>query len=330
MSPPPILAIVVPCFNEQETLQSSAKTLNELLEKLISSGKISPRSFVCFIDDGSTDETREIIRVLSTKEGGRFRGIFLSRNFGHQAALLAGLFSVRAEAYVSIDADLQDDETKIEEMVARFRAGDDIVYGVRARRDTDSFFKKWTAKAFYGIRSKLCGDKAVPDSADFRLMSRRAVLELRRFRETNLYLRGIVPLLGFSTSLVFYDRKKREFGESKYPLSKMLKLAWNGIVNFSDAPLKMVTGIGFAGAVFCVGFLVYILVQWWCGNTVAGWATTVFSVAAVGSIQMISLGIIGSYLGKTFLETKRRPTFIVDRKIGGNAEDFEAQEEVGF
>ncbi len=309
---------MVPCYNEAETLPSSAETLERLLEKMITDEQISSESTIRFVNDGSCDCTWALICEFCSREGTRFRGVNLSRNFGHQSALLAGLFSSRADACVSIDADLQDDVNVVPKMVEKFRAGADIVYGVRARRDTDTFFKKWTALAFYAVRDWLAGGKTIRNHADFRLMSRRAINALKSFPETNLYLRGLIPMLGFPSAKVFYDRRAREFGESKYPLSKMLKLAWNGIVNFSDVPLKMLTAAGLLGGAVCACALVFALVQWLRGETVPGWATIVFAVAAVGSVQMISLGILGSYIAKIFLETKRRPPFIIQETIGGN------------
>ncbi|MGN0860996.1 MAG: glycosyltransferase family 2 protein [Candidatus Spyradosoma sp.] len=309
---------MVPCYNEAETLPSSARTLERLLEKMITDEQISSESTIRFVNDGSCDCTWALICELCSRKGTHFRGVNLSRNFGHQSALLAGLFSSRADACVSIDADLQDDVNVVPKMVEKFRAGADIVYGVRARRDTDTFFKKWTALAFYAVRDWLAGGKTIRNHADFRLMSRRAINALKSFPETNLYLRGLIPMLGFPSAKVFYDRRARELGESKYPLSKMLKLAWNGIVNFSDVPLKMLTAAGLLGGAACGCALVFALVQWLRGETVPGWATIVFAVAAVGSVQMISLGILGSYIAKIFLETKRRPPFIIQETIGGN------------
>ncbi len=264
------------------------------------------------MNDGSRDRTWQIISDLCKRDKSIFRGVCLSRNFGHQAALLAGLFAFDDfDACITIDADLQDDEHAIVGMVESFARGHDVVYGVRKRRDVDSFMKKWSALAFYWLRDWLSGSQTIRNHADFRLMSRRAVRELSRFRETNLYLRGLIPLLGFPSDCVYYDRKARELGETKYPLGKMLKLAWDGIVNFSDAPLKLLTALGLAGGVLCAIFLIYVLIQWFCGNVIQGWTTIVFAVVAVGSVQMVSLGILGSYIGKIFLETKRRPPFII-------------------
>lgn len=297
----------------------SAETLEKLLREMINAGQIAPQSRICFVNDGSRDRTWEIIRELCSRAGTLFRGINLSRNFGHQAALLAGLFAFDDfDAFVTIDADLQDDERALAKMVESFRRGNDIVYGIRKRRDTDTFFKKHTALAFYRLRDWISGGETIRNHADFRLMSRRAVRELSRFRKTNLYLRGLIPMLGFSSDRVFYDRKARERGTSKYPLGKMLELAWNGIVNFSDAPLKLLTAIGLAGGTFCALFLLYVFVQWSLGNVVPGWATIVFAIVAVGSVQMISLGILGSYIGKIFMETKHRPNFIVKEILRGN------------
>ncbi len=315
----PTIEIVVPCYNEEETLPSSAGTLERILEKMIAAAQISPESAIRFVNDGSRDRTWTIIRELCGRAGTRFRGVNLSRNFGHQSALLAGLFSSHADACISIDADLQDDPEAVPAMVEKFRDGCDIVYGVRACRDSDSFFKKWTALAFYAVREWLTGGKTIRNHADFRLMSRRAIETLKKFPETNLYLRGIVPMLGFPSDCVFYDRRARELGESKYPISKMLKLAWNGIVNFSDVPLKMLTAVGLICGAACAGVLIFACAQWARGETVPGWATIVAAVAAVGCIQMISMGVLGSYISKIFLETKRRPLFIIQEILDGNA-----------
>ncbi len=309
-NPPPLLAIVVPCYNEEEVLPTTAATLGALLDAMLAAGEVAAGSYVCFVNDGSRDRTWELISCLH-EASPRFCGINLSRNFGHQAALLAGLFSAQADAYVSIDADLQDDEQAIREMVRLYREeGKDIVYGCRDNRETDTWFKRSTAHAFYRLRS-LVGCHTIPDHADFRLMSARSVAELRRFGEVNLYLRGIIPMLGFPSSCVYYKRKARALGESKYPFYKMLRLAWNGIVNFSNFPLLCVLWCGLIGFVLSLLFIAWSIWQWYNGNALPGWTSTVSAVAAFASLQFLFIGIIGLYISKIFLESKRRPLFIV-------------------
>lgn len=309
----PSLCIVVPCYNEEETLRSSAAALKSVLERLVSSNKISTDSYICFVNDGSKDATWAMVRELQTQSP-MYRGISLSRNFGHQGAVLAGLYTAEADIYVSIDADLQDDETKIIDMVDLYLAGNHIVYGCRDNRDSDTWFKRTTATVFYKLREAM-GCHTIPHHADYRLMSARVVQELKNFSEVNLYLRGIIPLLGFRSACVYYERKKRELGESKYPLHKMLALAWNGVVNFSDAPLLIMIwmgGLGFMSSLFLMTWAIYC---WLVGNTLPGWTSTVIVVSIFGSLQFLFMGIIGLYLGKIFRETKHRPHFIVEKTV---------------
>lgn len=305
----PLLAIVVPCYYEEEALPITANELGRLLQEMIDAGEVSTESYICFVNDGSTDATWPIILDLMERSP-LYRGVNLSRNFGHQAAVLAGLFSAKADAYVTIDADLQDDATKIRDMVALYREGKDIVYGCREDRSSDTWFKRTTALAFYSMREKM-GCHTVPNHADYRLMSERTVDALRTFGEVNLYLRGIVPLLGFPSAKVFYTRTAREQGESKYPLKKMLKLAWDGVANFSEMPLHLCLWVG--GAVFCASMLLmlYSLVRWYMGNTLPGWTSTVLIMTTLGSMQFVFMGILGLYIGKIFRETKCRPRYIV-------------------
>lgn len=269
----------------------------------------SPESYLCFVNDGSQDGTWKLIRDLQAQYP-CVRGISLSRNFGHQSALLAGLFTDQADVYISIDADLQDDPEKMLDMLRAYRDGADIVYGCRDNRATDTWFKRNTANLFYRLRSVL-GCTTIPQHADYRLMSARAVAELRRFGEVNLYLRGIIPMLGFPSTCVYYDRRERKQGESKYPLKKMLMLAWNGIVNFSEVPLQGIVFLGILGILLSAGLLIYSFISWLMGNTQAGWTSLIFTVAFFGSLQLLCLGCIGLYIGKIFKETKRRPLFIV-------------------
>ncbi len=307
--PPPTLCIVVPCYNEEEALPETARVLRALLEEMIADGLVAGNSYACFVNDGSSDRTWETIVALMGQSP-LWRGINLSRNFGHQGALLAGLHTAQADAYVSIDADLQDDERKIIDMVRLFREGYDIVYGCRDSRDTDTWFKRGTARAYYRLRAAM-GCYTVPNHADYRLMSARAVRELKRFGEVNLYLRGIVPMLGFPSAKVLYDRKSRLQGVSKYPLPKMLALAWNGVVNFSEAPLLAMVWAGLLGIAASIGLIGWSLFRWLTHATLPGWTSTVMIVALFSSMQFLFMGIIGLYIGKIFRETKRRPLFIV-------------------
>ncbi len=305
----PIVAIIVPCFNEEEVLPSTAETLGKLLDDMKASGEAAEGSYVCFVNDGSKDHTWNIICSLQTSSA-NFCGINLSRNFGHQAALLSGLFTAQADVYVSIDADLQDDEQAIREMLRLHREGKDIVYGCRDNRETDTWFKRGSAQAFYHLREML-NVHTIPNHADFRLMSARSVNELKRFGEVNLYLRGIIPLLGFPSAKVYYKRKARELGESKYPLAKMIRLAWDGVANFSDFPMVFVMWVGFIGFLLSIAFIAWSIYQWKCGNTLPGWTSTVSIVAVFSSLQFLFIGVVGLYIGKIFRETKRRPIYVV-------------------
>ena len=309
MKAAPVLAIVVPCYREEETLPVTAPVLGDLLRGMVEDGMVSPESYICFVNDGSRDGTwPEILRLQ--EESPVYRGINLSRNFGHQSALMAGLLTAEADVYVSIDADLQDDEQKIREMVQLYLEGKDIVYGCRDKRDTDTWFKRTTALMFYSLRAWM-GCDTIRNHADYRLMSRRAVDELRRFGEVNLYLRGVVPLLGFPHGYVYYDRKERKLGESKYPLMKMLRFAWNGVVNFSEFPLLCVVWAGAVSLAVSLILILWTLMQWSAGHTVPGWTSTVLVIALFGSLQFIFTGVLGLYIAKIFKETKRRPLYIV-------------------
>ena len=306
----------MPCYNEQEVLHYTIETMQKLMSAWIKNKKISPSSKVCFVNDGSVDKTWDIISK-AVSENEIFCGINLSRNFGHQGALLAGLYENDADVYVTIDVDLQDDPKCIEEMLSFIENGKDIVYGVRQSRDTDTFFKRASAQLFYRFL-KVLGVNVIYNHADFRMMTKRAVNVLKQFPERNLFLRAIVPLIGFEDAKVYYDRTERTAGETKYPLKKMLALAWNGISNFSIIPLRLVTFLGF---VFCfLGgiFILIVLYGWWTKGTIAGWASTITLVTALGGIQLLSLGIIGEYLAKVFIEVKKRPLFVVKDKIGLN------------
>jgi len=309
------LGIVVPCFNEEAVLPETCSRLATLLRDLRAGGKIGPSSRIYFVDDGSRDRTWPLIEGM-VAAGEPVAGIRLSRNRGHQNALLAGLLAAPGDALISIDADLQDDVGQIEAMLDRHAEGCDVVYGVRRRRDADTWFKRVTAAAFYRVIA-LMGVETVRHHADYRLLSRRAIEGLRGYGEVNLYLRGIVPLLGFRTATVEYARGERRAGESKYPLRKMLGLALEAITSFSVVPLRLVTALGLA---VCLGSVVVIGWALWttlvAGRALPGWASTVLPIYFLGGVQMLSLGVIGEYVGKIYLESKGRPRYFVERAIG--------------
>lgn len=305
----PLISIIVPCYNEEEALPTTAYILGQIIQNMITAQEIATESHICFVNDGSRDDTWRVIEKL-VKEASIYRGINLSRNFGHQAAVLAGLFTDKADAYITIDADLQDDETKIRDMVALFKTGNDIVYGCRKDRSSDTLFKRTTAQLFYIIRKKM-GCHTIPDHADYRLMSLRAVNELKRFGEVNLYLRGVVPLLGFPSAKVFYTRTPRKQGESKYPLRKMIRLAWDGVVNFSEVPLHICLWLGTLIFAISIALIAYSLIRWYMGDTLPGWTSTILVISTFGSLQFLFMGILGLYISKIFRETKQRPRFIV-------------------
>ena len=308
------LGIVVPCYNEQAVLPETAARLLSLLESLAQKGKISAESKLWFVDDGSKDDTWRMLESIAAQDS-RVKAIKLSRNRGHQNALLAGLLTAQGDALVSIDADLQDDLNVVEEMLDKFGSGSEIVYGVRQNRDTDSFAKRTTALAFYRLMHIL-GARSIFNHADFRLMSRRAIDALHEFREVNLFLRGIVPLIGLNSAVVYYDRHERLAGETKYPLRKMLGLALNAITSFSVTPLRIITAIGFL--IFVITMVTSLWVLWvriFSDTAVPGWASTVLPMYFLGGIQILCLGVIGEYLGKLYSETKARPRFIVERVI---------------
>lgn len=307
-----ILTIVVPCYNEQEVLPETVKELGEVLEKLTKDGNVSPKSKILFVNDGSKDKTWELISKY-TKEYEYVTGIKFSRNYGHQNALLAGM-SVAVEysdMIITIDADLQDDINAIPEMVEKYNEGYDVVYGVRNSRETDTFFKRRTALAFYGLMGKL-GVKLVPDSADYRLLSKRATESLLDFKERNLFLRGMVPLVGYDSAKVYYARKERFAGKSKYPLSKMLHFALDGITSFSIAPIHLILYLGVLTVIFSIIMMIYTLVEKINGHIVSGWASLMISIWFLGGVQLISISIIGEYVGKIFSEVKHRPRFVIE------------------
>lgn len=308
---PVALSIVVPCFNEDAVLAETHSRLVAVRERLVASGKISRESEIIFVDDGSRDATWALIDQW-VRAGGPVAGIKLSRNCGHQNALLAGLDAAMGEAVVTIDADLQDDEDAIERMVDAFRGGCEVVFGVRARRDTDSWFKRTTAHGFYRLMSAL-GVQTVYDHADYRLLGRRAIRYLAQFGEANLFLRGVVPLLGLKSCVVTYERRARLAGESKYPLGKMIEFALNGITSFSVRPLRLITAIGFLLSLACAALALWSLaVKLTSADAVPGWASTILPIYFLGGVQLLCVGVIGEYIGKIYVESKRRPRYFVE------------------
>jgi glycosyltransferase involved in cell wall biosynthesis len=304
---------VVPCYNEEEVLRETAKRLTAKIEHLVSEGLASTDSRILFVDDGSKDATWSIIEQLNRDES-YVSGLKLSRNRGHQNALLAGLMTAKdyADAIISLDADLQDDVDAIDLFVEQYRLGFDVVYGVRNTRKSDTWFKRCTAQTFYKMMS-LMGAEVVYNHADYRLMSKKAVEALFDFQETNLFLRGIVPLIGFRSTNVTYERKARFAGKTKYPLRKMLSLATDGILSFSVKPIKMITSLGFLVFLVSIGMLIYFLYSYSTGKAVAGWTTIVISTWAIGGLQLLAIGVIGEYIGKIYLEAKKRPRYIIDK-----------------
>ena len=313
MNPNNTLYIVVPCYKEQEVLPETSKRLKEKVLQLRAQGKISEKSRIMFVNDGSSDNTWPMIAELHEKEPDIFSGVNLSRNRGHQNALLAGLMTAvnYADMIVSMDADLQDDINAVDGMVDAYHEGYEVVYGVRSKRETDTFFKRFTAEGFYKVMKAL-GVDIVFNHADYRLMSRRAVEGLAKFNEVNLFLRGIVPQIGYKWTTVTYERAERFAGESKYPLKKMLAFAADGITSFSVKPIRLVLTTGVVIFMMSLAMLLYALIAKLTGNTSAGWTSLMGSIWLIGGIQLLSLGVIGEYIGKIYNETKRRPRFIIE------------------
>ena len=305
------LYIVVPCYNEEEVLPETSKRLKIKLEQLMAAGKISADSRIMFVNDGSRDRTWELISRLHG-ECPLFCGVDLTRNRGHQNALLAGLMTAkdRADMVISMDADLQDDIDAVDEMVEKYLEGVDIVYGVRSSRKKDTFFKRTTAEGFYRLMNAMGAD-TVFNHADYRLMSKRALEGMAEFKEVNLFLRGIVPMIGYRTDTVEYERGERFAGESKYPLKKMIAFALEGITSLSVKPLRLITGLGFLVFVISVIMIIYNIIRWAIGATVAGWASLSCSVWFIGGLILLALGIVGEYMGKVYLEVKGRPRFLI-------------------
>mgnify|MGYP002627628524 CR=1 FL=1 len=310
----PILYIVIPCYNEQEVLPITAPLFLQKINDLAAVGKISPDSRVLFVNDGSKDKTWEIIQALAAADE-HYLGISQSRNRGHQNAVLAGLMEAksRCDITISIDCDGQDDINAMDGMVDAYREGCDVVYGVRSKRDTDTFFKRFTAESFYKLLNSM-GAEVVYNHADYRLLSSRVLEEFAKFREVNLFLRGMVPLVGFKSTSVSYERHERIAGESHYPLSKMLSLAFDGITSLSNKPIRLITGAGIVVSLISFIGVIWAIVQAALGSVVAGWASTICIVCFVGGVQLICLGVIGEYIGKIYMETKARPRYIISER----------------
>ncbi|HIU40006.1 MAG TPA: glycosyltransferase family 2 protein [Candidatus Aphodocola excrementigallinarum] len=310
-----VLYVVVPCYNEEEVLEETTKRLKEKLNTLIKSKKISNKSKAMYVNDGSKDNTWELIKKINKKEK-LFTGISLSRNRGHQNALLAGLMTAKnyADVVISMDADLQDDINAIDEMIDKYHSGCEIVYGVRSSRKKDTWFKRTTAQVFYKFM-KFMGVDVVYNHADYRLTSKRVLDEFENYKEVNLFLRGMFPLVGFKWDVVYYERHERFAGESKYPLKKMLNFAWDGITSFSVRPIRLVLNLGIIIFLVSIIILLYCLIVKLLGKTVTGWTFIVGSIWLVAGIQMLSIGIIGEYIGKIYSETKRRPRYIISENL---------------
>ncbi len=317
----PSLAIVIPCYNEEDVLPQAFEQLESLLEKLISQRKVSGNSRLYFVDDGSADRTWSILAAASERNE-QIVAIKLSRNRGHQNALYAGLCFSQEDIVVSIDADLQDDPANIEYMVDEYMKGHDVVYGVRNERKTDSFFKRFTAESYYRIMKKM-GVDLVFNHADFRLMSRRALDAFKEYPESNLFLRGIVREVGFPSTTVEYERQARVAGESKYPLKKMLSFAWDGITSFSTAPLRVITVLGILASLASLLTLIWVLIiRLFTEEAVPGWASMLLPLLFIGSVQLLSLGVIGEYLAKLYKEVKRRPRYHVSEAANLTQDEF--------
>ena len=306
------LYVVIPCYNEEEVLPETAKRLKDKFVSLIAANKISDDSRVCFVNDGSKDKTWEIIEELHESDK-LYSGINLSRNRGHQNALLAGLMTVmdKADMIISMDADLQDDINAMDEMIDKYLNGIDIVYGVRSRRAKDTFFKRVTAEGFYKIMNRL-GANTVFNHADYRLLSKRALQGLAGYNEVNLFLRGIIPMIGYKSDVVYYERAERFAGESKYPLGKMIGFAVEGVTSLSIKPIRYITALGFAVFLVSIAMLIYSFVRHFLGHTIVGWTTLMVSIWAIGGLILFSIGVVGEYVGKIYLETKGRPRYIIE------------------
>lgn len=307
-----VLYVVIPCYNEEEVLPQTIRQMDRLMGEMEEEGQISSRSRVVFVDDGSKDATWQLIQE-TTEQNERFHGIKLARNAGHQNALLAGLMTIKesCDCCISMDADLQDDIGAIPRFVAEFDKGNDVVYGVRSKRDTDSKFKRITANLFYRLM-RFLGADVIENHADYRLMSRRALEALSQFQEVNLFLRGVVRLVGFPSSQVYYERSERIAGKSKYPLKRMLSFAFDGITSFSIRPIRLVWSLGLLACLLAVVAAIYSLATWMMGNSVSGWTSLMISIWFLGGVQLVSVGVIGEYIGKIYKEVKHRPRYIIE------------------
>ena len=314
MGAKPVLWMVIPCYNEEQVLPLTCPLFLKKLDELAESGRVSPNSRVLFVNDGSSDRTWEIIREWAAKDE-RVLGICQSRNRGHQNAVLAGLMEAmdRCDITISIDCDGQDDINAMDEMVDRYLEGAEVVYGVRSRRDSDTWFKRFTAESFYKLMNRL-GAEVVFNHADYRLISARVLRHFADFEEVNIFLRGLVPLVGFPSAQVYYERSERLAGKSHYPLKKMLALAFNGITSLSIKPITLITGFGVGFSLIGLILMIWAVITAIMGNAVAGWASTICIICLLGGIQLISLGVIGQYIGKTYLETKHRPRYIISAR----------------
>lgn len=312
----PVLYVIIPCYNEEAVLPTTSVYFLREVQSLVNKGKINDNSRIIFVNDGSRDSTWDIIKSLAQQDI-HFSGLCLSRNRGHQNAVLAGLMDSKdkCDITISIDCDGQDDISAMEEMVDRYREGFDVVYGVRSKRDTDTFFKRFTAESFYKLMNAM-GAEVVYNHADYRLMSARVLNEFAKFEEVNLFLRGMVPLVGFKSTNVYYERHERLAGESHYPLSKMLALAFDGITSLSIKPLSLITGFGFLVAGISFIGILYAILSYVRGDTVSGWASMICIVCMLGGIQLICLGVIGQYIGKIYMEVKHRPRYIISERTG--------------
>ena len=310
-----VLYLVIPCYNEEEVLPETTRQLTKKMNDLMRRGLIAQESRIVYVNDGSKDDTWALIERYH-RENPLVNGVDLSRNRGHQNALLAGLMTVKDEAdvVISLDADLQDDVDAIDRFLEKYYEGCEVVYGVRSARKTDSWFKRHSAQAFYKLM-KFFGVDIVYNHADYRLMSRRVLGELAQYGEVNLFLRGLVPLVGFPSGVVEYERRERFAGTSKYPLKKMLSFALDGVTSFSIKPIRFITGLGLLIFAVSILMLLYFLIVHWTGHTVAGWTSIMVSVWAIGGLQLLAIGVIGEFIGKTYLETKRRPRYIVKRYL---------------
>ncbi len=321
----PVLYLVIPCYNEEEVLPETTKRLTEKLHTMIKAGQIDRESRILFVDDGSRDATWALISEYSAAIP-YVDGVKLAHNRGHQNALLAGLMTAMplCDCAISMDADLQDDTDAVDRFVEKYMEGCDVVYGVRNKRDKDTFFKRTTAEGFYKFM-KLLGVDVVFNHADYRLMSRRALEGLSEYKEVNLFLRGIVPLIGFRSDYVYYDRAERFAGESKYPLKKMISFALDGITSFSVKPLKLISNLGILISILSVFGLLYALISYFCGVAVAGWTAIVSSIWLLGGLQMLCLGVVGGYIGKIYSEVKQRPRYLIETHIKEKKEETDKE-----